>query len=432
MDPMLIGGIGIIFLLVLFFLGVPIGFAMAIAGIAGFAYVTNPTAALKLVGIDVFTNLNSFTFSALPMFIAMGCLAFSAGVGRKAYDTAYVLMGRFRGGLVIATTMACTVFGAVCGSSAATCVAIGKTAIPEMKKHNYNQTISLGALTASGALGFMIPPSIPMVVYAILTEQSVGKLFMAGIFPGIMQMALIVGTTVLIGRFRPDFLPRGEATTAKQKVKSLLGLSDALILFVLVIGGLYTGFFGPTTAGAIGAAGAIVIGLVNREMTWSKLVGGLQDSLRLACMILILIIGAIIFGHFITATNVSAALVNWAKDLHPLALMSFFCIVFFILGAFLDETPLLLLLVPLVFPLVEQAGYDPIWFGVIVTALCMLGIVTPPVATNLFVVKGMVGDEVSFMTISKGTLIYLIPLALSVVILIAVPQIATFLPQYVK
>lgn len=350
MSPLETGIIGIVFMLVLFFLGVPIGFSMAITGIVGFAYVVNPSAALKLAGVDVFTNLNSYTFSALPMFVAMGCLAFSAGIGRKAYDTAYILLGRFKGGLVIATIIACTIFGAICGSSAATCVAIGRTAIPEMKKHKYNAAIWSGALTASGALGFMIPPSIPMVIYAILTEQSVGKLFIAGILPGIMQSILFIGTTVAVGMIKPNYLPRGEGTTIKQKARSLLGLSDAIILFVLVIGGLFTGFFSPTAAGAIGAAGAIIIGLFNREMTWPKLVSGLKESLGLICMIFVLIIGAIIFGHFVAATNLSQALIDLASGMSPVGIIFFVAVLFFILGCFIDMTPVVLLLVPLFFP----------------------------------------------------------------------------------
>jgi C4-dicarboxylate transporter DctM subunit len=430
MDPLTTGISGTVLLLILFFLGVPIGFAMAIAGIIGFAYVVNPSAALHLVASDIFDQFNSYSLSVLPMFILMGSMAFASGIGRKAFNVAYVLMGRLRGGLIIATAIACCIFGALTGSGAATNVAIGKTAIPEMKKHKYDPAISLGALACSGTLGFMIPPSIPLAIYGILTEQSIGKLFIAGVLPGILITFLFVLTTLFVCWIKPEWGPPGESTTLKQKFMSLLGLADALIVFLLVIGGLFAGFFSPTMAGAIGAAGAIVIGLVRRELTWQKFVEGLKDSLRLSCMIFILIVGAMIFGHFITATGVSQALVNWASTLSPLGIIIFISFLFYILGCFIDITPILLLLVPLFYPLIVKSGYNVVWFGVVVCALCMIGIVTPPVGTNLFVTKGLVGDEVPMVTIMKGIYIFLIPLTIGLAMIIAFPSISTFLPSF--
>jgi C4-dicarboxylate transporter DctM subunit len=429
-DPAFTGIVGVVLLLVLFFLGVPLGFAMAIAGILGFAFVVSPSAALHLVASDLFTHFNSYSLSVLPMFILMGCMAFAAGIGRKAFDVAYILMGRLRGGLIVATAVGCSIFAALTGSSAAACVAIGKSAVPEMKKHKYDPAMSLGALACSGALGFMIPPSIPLAIYGILTEQSIGKLFIAGVLPGILITMLFVLTGLIVCWIKPEWGPAGEATSLKQKLRSLLGLADALIVFLLVIGGLFAGFFGPTMAGAIGAAGAVGIGLARRELTWRKFVEGLKDSLRLSCMIFILIVGAMIFGHFITATGASQGLVNFASGLSPLGMIILICVIFYIGGALLDETPLLLILVPLLYPLVIESGYDPIWFGVTITVLCMVGIVAPPVATNFFVVKGLVGDEVSMATIMKGIYIFLIPMTIGVILIIAFPDISTFLPSF--
>ena len=430
MDPAFIGIGGIVLLLLLFFLGVPLGFAMAIAGILGFASTISPSAALHLVASDLFTHFNSYALSVLPMFILMGCMAFAAGIGRKAFDVAYILMGRLRGGLIVATAVGCSIFSALTGSSAAACVAIGKSAVPEMKKHKYDPAMSLGALACSGALGFMIPPSIPLAIYGILTEQSIGKLFIAGVLPGILITMLFILTGLIACWIKPEWGPAGEATSLKQKFKSLLGLADAVIVFLLVIGGLFAGFFGPTMAGAIGAAGAVAIGLARRELTWRKFVAGLKDSLRLSCMIFILIVGAMIFGHFITATGASQGLVNFASGLSPLGMIILICVIFYIGGALLDETPLLLILVPLLYPLVIESGYDPIWFGVTITVLCMVGIVAPPVATNFFVVKGLVGDEVPMFTIMKGIYIFLIPLTIGVILIIAFPDISTFLPSF--
>jgi len=288
----------------------------------------------------------------------------------------------------------------------------------------------LGALACSGTLGFMIPPSIPFAIYGILTEQSIGKLFIAGVLPGILITVLYIITTLIVCWIRPEWGPPGEATTMKQKLRSLLGLIDALILFLLVIGGLFAGFFSPTMAGAMGAAGAVVIGVVRRELTWKRFLDGLKDSLRLSCMIYILIVGAMIYGHFVTATGISQGIYSFASRLSPLGIIILVCIIFYIMGALLDETPLLLILVPLLYPLVIKSGYDPIWFGVIITALCMVGIVAPPVATNFFVVKALAGEEVSLYTIVKGILIFMIPLSVGLVLLIAFPIISTFLPSF--
>jgi len=434
MDPIIIGIGGIVLLLILFFLGIPVGFAMAIAGFLGFAYVTSPQAALSMVGSTVFTTLDSYSLTVLPMFILMGSMAFAAGIGRRAYDVVYILMGQLRGGLIIATAVASAIFGAVCGSGAATNVAIGKIAIPEMKKHNYDTAISLGAVACSGTLGFMIPPSIVFVIYGILTEQSIGKLFISGILPGILITVLFIATALVVCWIRPEYGPAGESTTIKQKFRSLAGLADAGVLFLLVMGGLFAGFFGPTMAGAIGSAGAIAIGLVRRELTWSRFVEGLRDSLRLSCMIFVLIIGAMIFGYFITVTTLSQSLVNWVEvsGLSPLGTIIFVSALFFILGCFIDITPILLLLVPLFYPLILKSGYDVIWFGVVVVTLCMIGIVTPPVGTNIFVTKGLVGEEVSLNTIIKGVFIFLIPMTLGLVLIIAFPSISLFLPSFMS
>ena len=430
MDPLTVGIVGTVILLVLFFAGVPIGFAMAITGLAGFAYMVNPGAAFHLIASDIFDQLNSYSLSVLPMFILMGSMAFASGIGSKAFHVASVVFGRLRGGLVVATVCACCIFGALTGSGAATNVAIGKSAVPEFRRHRYDPVFSLGALACSGTLGFLIPPSIPLAVYGILTEQSIGKLFIAGLIPGLLITGLFVGWALVLCWFKPGLGPEGPETSMRQKAKSLLGLLDALILFLLVIGGLFTGFFSPTMAGAIGAAGAVAIGLARRQLSWRRFLEGLKDALRLSCMIFMLIVGAMIFGHFVTATGLALRLAEWASGMSPLGLIVFISVLFFIFGCFIDITPILLLLVPQFYPLVTKSGYDPIWFGVVVCILCMIGIVTPPVGTNLFVTKGLVGEEVEMTVIMKGIYIFLVPLLLGLVIVIAFPRLATFLPGF--
>lgn len=431
MDPFLVGILGIAGLLILLFLGVPIGFAMGIVGVAGFAVVVNPLAAFRLISTDIFTNLNSYSLSALPMFVLMGSMAFAAGLGRRAYDAVYILMGPLRGGLLVATSVASAIFGAVCGSGAATNVAIGKIAIPELRKRGYQETISLGCVACSGTLGFMIPPSGVFIIYGILTEQSIGKLFIAGVLPGILITFLFVVTTLLICWFKPTYGPASaESFSLKQRLRALLGLTDAAVLFLLVMGGLFAGWFSPTSAGAIGTAGAVVIGVVRRELTLKKLIEGLRESLRLTCMIFMLIIGAMLFGHFITVSGFSQALLDWVRGagLPPLGIIAFVTAVFFIFGLFIDIMPLLLLLVPLFYPTIVESGYDLIWFGVIAVTLCMVGIVSPPVGTNIYVTKGLAGD-VKLGVVFKGCLIYLIPLIIGLIILILFPKISLWLPS---
>lgn len=434
MDPIFVGIGGIVLMLILFFIGVPIGIAMGIAGFAGFAYVVNPNAALHIVANDIFTYFNSYALSALPMFILMGAMAFSAGIGKKAFDVVYVVMGQLRGGLVVATAIASAIFGAVCGSGPATNVAIGKTAIPEMQRRNYNDAIAMGAVACSGTLGFMIPPSAMFIIYGILTEQSIGKLFISGILPGILIMALFCLTGIVVCWIKPGWGPPGPSTTMKEKLKSLWGLTDAVLLFLLVMGGLFAGFFTPTMAGAIGAVGAIVIGLARRELTWTRFVEGLRDALRMICMIFMLIAGAMIFGHFITASGLSQGLVEMVDNagFSNLGIIIFVAALFFIFGFFIDMSPILLLLVPLFYPLILKTGYDVIWFGVVIVTLCMIGIVTPPVGTNIFVTKGLVGDKVPLNVVFKGCLIFVIPLTLGLILIIAFPEISLFLPRLIS
>jgi C4-dicarboxylate transporter DctM subunit len=434
MDPLVVGIVGIGFLLFLFFLGIPIGFAMGIAGVIGFAYVVNPSAAFHLIATDIYSNLTSYAYTALPMFILMGTMAFASGIGRRAYDAVYVLMGQLRGGLLVATSVASAVFGAVCGSGAATNVAIGKIALPEMQRRGYNQAIALGCVACSGTIGFMIPPSSVFIIYGILTEQSIGKLFIAGILPGLLITTLFVGMALAVCWIKPSYGPAGPRTTVREKMRALLGLVDAGVLFLLVMGGLFAGWFSPTSAGAIGTVGAVAIGIFRRELTWEKAVDSLQETLRLTCMIFMLIIGAMIFGHFITASGLSGGMVDWvrASGMPPIGIVAFITAIFFVLGCFIDITPILLLLVPLFYPLLVESGYDVIWFGVVVTTLCMIGIVTPPVGTNIYVTKGLVGDAVPLSTVIKGVSIFLIPLVIALILIILIPQISTFLPALIS
>ncbi len=429
MSPEIVGCIGIVFMIFLFGIGMPIAFAMAVAGIAGYAIIVSPGVAFSLLPRDIFEQFSSYPLSVIPMFVMMGCYAFAAGIGKKLFDTAYVILGSIRGGLTIATIAACTGFGAICGSTSATCATIGKVAIPEMKKHGYKDWLSTGTVTVSGGLGIIIPPSTIFIVYGILTEQSIGKLFICGIIPGIILAVLFIITVYVICKRDPQAGPAGPTTTMRQKTASLKGLVDTIILFGITIGGLFAGWFSPTQAGAIGAAGALVIGLINRELTAKKLVEATQDGLRISCMIFLLIAGATVFGHFITRTGMPIQLAGWVSNLQiePVWVMLMIIVFWFILGCFIDAMAIIVFLVPMVYPIVVNLGYDLIWFGLIITVLSMTAVVTPPVGVNAYVVKGITRD-VPLTTIFKGIFPFLIPFAVGIALFVAFPVLSTFLP----
>lgn len=433
MSPILIGTLGVVVLLFCFAIGLPMAFSMAIVGTAGFAYLVSPDAALSLLPRDVFDQFTSYPLSVIPMFVMMGCYAYASGIGRKLFDTAYVILGRLSGGLAIASVAASALFGAVCGSTAATTATIGKVAIPEMKKHHYNDMFATGTLATAGGLGIMIPPSTSFIVYGLLTEQSIGKLYIAGIIPGIIIAILFVGTILVWCKVKPNAGPPGPSTSIIQKLKSLAGVLDALVLFLVTMGGLFAGWFTPTQAGAIGCVGSLIIGLVNREMTWQKFIDATKDGLRISCMIMLLIAGATIFSHFITRTTMPMVLADWVSGLSvaPVIVMILILVFYFILGTFLDAMACIVLVVPIVFPMVINLGYDPIWFGVMVTLLSMIAVVSPPDGVNVYVAKAIARD-VPIETIFAGTIPYLIPFAAATVIFVAFPQICTFLAKLIS
>lgn len=432
MTPEMIGAMGIVVMLCLFAMGMPIAFAMALAGVAGYAYLVSPAVGFSLLPRDIFEQFTSYPLSVIPMFVLMGCYAFASGIGKKLFETAHTLFGHLPGGLAVATIAASTGFGAICGSTSATCATIGKIAIPEMKRFGYKDWLSAGTVTVSGGLGIMIPPSTTFIVYGILTEQSIGKLFIAGVVPGLILAGLFMFTVYIICKRNPSSGPVGPLTTWRQKFNSLTGVLDALIIFGITIGGLFAGWFTPTQAGAIGAAEAILIGLINRQLTWSKFVEVTRDGLRLSCMIMLLIAGATVFGHFITRTAMPIELANWIGTLNvpPTVIMFIILIVWFILGCFIDAMALIVLLIPILLPVITNLGYDLIWFAVIVTVISMTAVVTPPVGVNAYVVKGITQD-VPLTTIFRGVFPFFIPFFVGIVLLVAFPSLSTFLTQYV-
>ncbi len=427
-DP-LIGLLVIALLFVLFSLGLEIGFAMALTGFIGFAVVVNLDAALNLVAKDVFSVFSSYGFTVIPLFVLMGQLGASGGVARNLYDAAYRFLGHIPGGLAIGTVGAATAFKAICGSSPATAATFATIAIPEMDRYGYDKRLSCGTVATVGTLGILMPPSVVLIIYGILTETSIGKLFLAGILPGLLIALSFALTLWLWTRRNPALGPRGQRSTWPQRLASLPPVLLVLGIFMLVVGGLMLGFFSPSEAGSVGSLAVLLLTLAKREMTLKGFIKSVQDTLRIACMVLTLIAGATILGHFFLVTRMPYFVAQWLGQLGApnLVVMLIIIAVYLIGGSFIEDLAFLILATPIFLPLVLKLGYDPIWFGVIISVVTMIGIILPPVAINAFVVAGVTGTPLS--TIYKGIYPFLIGMCLCLGILLLFPQISLWLPR---
>ena len=432
MSPATAGIVGIALLVLLFLLRMPVAFAMFLVGFTGFAYLTTPEAALSLIARDIFEEFSSYPLTVIPMFILMGTFAFASGISRRLFRTAYAWIGHLTGGLTIATVFASAGFGAICGSSTATAATMGKISLPEMKKYNYDDTLATGTVAASGTLGILIPPSTVLIVYGVMTEESIGKLFVAGILPGIILSILFAATVAFLCWRNPSIGPPGTPSSWKERFRAITGIIEALILFALAIGGLFAGWFSPTQAGAIGAGGALIIGLARRQLTWRSFIDAGKEGLQTACMVLFIITGAVVFGHFLAVSRLPFILADWLGGLpiHPIAIMVIIIFIYFIGGFFMDAMGLIVVTIPIFYPIVLKLGFDPIWFGVIIVLVGEMGVITPPVGVNVFVIKGIAPD-IPLEKIFKGIFPFLFALIIMTILLMAFPKIATLLPSLV-
>jgi C4-dicarboxylate transporter, DctM subunit len=433
MSPETAGIVGIGLLLFLFLVRMPVAFAMALVGFLGFAYLSGLNPALSLLSQDIFETFSSYPLSVIPMFILMGSFAFASGISERLYRTTHTWVGALRGGLTIATVLACSGFAAICGSTAATAATMGKIALPEMRKYKYDITLATGTVASAGTLGILIPPSTVFIVYGILVEESIGKLFVAGVLPGIILTLMFVGVVAILCRLNPSLGPAGARTSWQAKIKATGGILEAIVLFVLAIGGLFLGWFSPTQAGAIGAGGALLIGLIRRKLTWKSFVESGKDGLLTACMVLFIITGAVIFGHFLAVSTIPFLLADWIGNLpiSSMAIMAVIIFIYFMGGFFMDSMALIVVTVPIFYPIVQRLGFDPIWFGVVIVLTAEMGVITPPVGVNVFVIKGIAPD-VPLELIFRGILPFLAAIIVLTIIIMFVPQIATFLPSLVS
>jgi tripartite ATP-independent transporter DctM subunit len=433
MTPLQYGILGLVALLVLLAGSMPVAFAMAAVGFVGFALVVNPHAATSMISMDLFETFSSYSLTVIPMFVFMGQIAFHAGISRRLFDVAYHWLGHLPGGLAMSTVGACTGFGAICGSGPATAATMSAVALPEMKRYGYDPAMSCGTVAAGGSLGMLIPPSVVFIVYAILTEQSVGQLFIAGIIPGVLIAVLFCLTIYIQCRIKPAHGPAGPKFTLVQKLRSLTGVIETLILFVVVIGGMFAGFFTPTEAAAVGAAGSVAIAAARGKLSVKMLVRSLQETIRTSCMVMIIVTGAVIFGHFLAVTRLPFELATGLSEL-PLpgwVIMAMVILFYLIAGSFIDALGLILLTIPIFYPVGMELGYDPIWFGVIIVVITQMGVITPPVGVCVYVVSGMERD-VPLQSIFRGAMPFLLALVVAAVILMLFPSLCTFLPNLVR
>ncbi len=426
--------IGFISLFALMLLRVPVGMAMGLVGVGGFSYLVGGGPALKLVGQTSMRTVTDYTFGVIPMFLLMGTFVSNSGMSRDLFKAANAFVGHLRGGLGFATVVACGGFAAICGSSVATAATFSAVAYPEMRRYGYPQSFATGVIAAGGTLGAMLPPSTVLAVYGIITEQDIGKLFIAGIIPGLLAMTMYVITIALIGYFRPGFLPTGPGTTWKERFSGLRDIWAPMLLFMFVIGGLYglpfLPRFTPTEAGGVGASGAFLIGLFTGRLNKEKILTSLLQATRTAAAVFTVLIGALIFGYFLTVTQTPQKVTEFLTGLGlgAYGVLALIMVMYLVLGCLMDAMAMIILTVPIIFPVITHLGFNPIWFGVIIVMTVELGLIHPPVGMNVFVIKSVVKD-VSFTTIFKGVIPFIVTDLVRLVILIAFPILALWLPS---
>jgi C4-dicarboxylate transporter DctM subunit len=428
MNEVAAGIIGLILVLALFFTGIELGFAMALVGFVGFSYIVSTKAALNLLAKDIFDVFASYGFTVIPLFIFMGQIAFNAGIAKRLYDTAYKFVGHIPGGLAMATVGGATAFKAICGSSPATAATFASVAVPEMDRYGYSKKLSTGIVATVGTLGILMPPSVTLIVFGIITEQSIGKLFLAGLIPALIIALFFV--LIIYGwcRINPALGPRGQKTRWKERIVSLPDVLWVGIIFLLVVGGLMKGFFTPTEAGSVGTFAVLLLALAKKDLSYKGFIKSAGESLRTACMVLMLIAGSTILGHFLAVTKIPMLAADWIIQLQfsPNLTMIIIALIYLLGGSFIDDLAFMILATPIFYPVIIKLGFDPIWFGVIIGITVMIGVVIPPVAINVFVVKNI--TKVPFGVIYKGVYPFLIGLVVCAFLLFLFPQIALYLP----
>jgi C4-dicarboxylate transporter, DctM subunit len=430
MNPDLVAITGFVVLFALMLLRVPIGIAMGLVGVVGFGVLGGFEPALMLLALSPIRTATDYGFAVIPMFLLMGSFASASGMSRELFHTANSFVGHWRGGLGIATIAACGGFAAICGSSVATAATFSTIAYPEMRRYGYSQSFATGVIAAGGSLGIMIPPSTVFAVYGMITQQDIGKLFISGILPGILAVTMYIVTINIIGWIRPTFFPDGPRSSWGERMKALQGVWATALLFVFVIGGLYGGMFTATEAASMGAGGAFVIAVARRRLSRQQFFDCLIESLRTTASVFTILIGALVFGYFLTITQTPQKVTEFLTGLGMgrYGVLLIIMLMYLLLGCIMDAMAMIVLTIPIIFPVITALGFDPIWFGVIIVMTVELGLIHPPVGMNVFVIKSVVKD-VKISTIFVGVIPFVITDILRLAVLIAFPIIATYLPE---
>lgn len=428
MSDVTIALIGIVILVILMFLEMPVAFCMFVVGFVGLWIIQGKTQAFNIIGSDIWEQFSSYGMSVVPMFIFMGNIAFRTGVTNDLFNTAYKWVGHVRGGMGVTTVLASAAFGAICGSNAATCATMGTVALPIMKKFNYDDALNTGSVAVGGTLGVMIPPSVVLIVIGIQYNLSIAKLFVAEVPAGLLLTVTFAITILLLAWRNPKLGPAGPKTSFKEKMIALSGVIETLALFFLVIGGMFAGWFTPTEGGAFGSAGAIIIALIRRHLTWARFKAAVWDTIATSVMVLLLVTGAVVLGRFLTAAYLPSALAEWVTSINVSRfwVLMVISVVYILGGMFTDALGFLTLSVPVFFPLADALGYNIVWFAVYVTVLTTFGAVSPPVGINLYITKGLM-PEVPIATVIKGAMWFAPAYAVTLALLVAIPELITAL-----
>lgn len=428
MDSGTIAIIGIILLFALMFLKMPISFAMFIVGFLGIFLIMPPNAAFNLLSSNIWSQFASYSLSVIPFYVLMGEVVYRSGISKNIFEAAYRWIGHFRGGMLITTILASAGFSSICGSNSATAATMGTIALPELKKMKYDESLSTGTVATGGTLGIIIPPSTVLILLALLTQQSIGDLFVASVFPAILLVTLMIAVIVFMCWRKPELGPPAERFTMKERFEATYGIIPIFALFAFVVGGLYVGLFTPTESGAFGAFGAIVITLIMRKLSWNAFKNAVIATLKTSAMIMMLVVGAVIFGRFLTAARLSFMISDFINSLAvPATVILFIIILIYVIGgALMDALGFLMVSMPVFYPIIQQLGYDPVWFCVLICILTSMGAITPPVGLNVFVVKGLSPDY-DVISIFKGASYFLIAFIIFILLFIMFPSIALFL-----
>jgi C4-dicarboxylate transporter DctM subunit len=428
MNEVMVGIIGLCVVLILFLTGIELAFAMILIGFLGFGYLISWGAALNLLAKDIYDVLNSYGFTVIPLFILMGQIAFNSGIAKRLFDAAYKYVGHIPGGLAMATVVGATAFKSICGSSPATAATFASVAVPEMDRYKYDKRLSTGIVATVGTLGVLLPPSVTLIVFGIITDQSIGRLFLAGIFPGLLIAFFFLVIIYAWCKINPALGPKGPTFTWGERMRAIPEVLWVVLIFFLVIGGILKGFFTPTEAGSVGTFLVLLLTVLKRDLNFGGYVKSVSESVRTACMVLFLIAGSTVLGHFIAVTKIPMIAADWIVGL-PFPTWIILIIIMFIYllgGSFIDDLAFMILATPIFYPAILKLGYSPLWFGIMIGVTVMVGVVIPPVAINVFVVKNI--TKTPFSVVYAGVYPFLLSLLVGAILLFLFPGLASWLP----